>query len=61
MIFSRKNHAFETDTCTMLKSDCVMGRPGCVLEGKVNLTPGNIARIQKLKYEEAVQRNNGEK
>jgi len=35
MTFSCKNLDFNTDHCLKLKTDCIMGRPGCVLEGRV--------------------------
>ena len=35
MTFSCKNFDFNTDGCLKLKTDCIMGRPGCLLEGKV--------------------------
>ncbi len=35
MTFSCKNFDFNTDDCLKLKTDCIMGRPGCLLEGKV--------------------------
>jgi hypothetical protein len=35
MTFSCKNFDFNTNGCLKLKTDCIIGRPGCVLEGKV--------------------------
>ena len=35
MTFSCKNFDFNTNDCLKLKTDCIIGRPGCVLEGKV--------------------------
>ena len=35
MTFSCKNFDFNTEDCLKLKTDCIMGRPGCLLEGKV--------------------------
>lgn len=35
MTFSCKNFDFNTEDCIKLKTDCIMGRPGCLLEGKV--------------------------
>ena len=38
MTFSCKNFDFNTEDCLKLKTDCIMGRPGCVLEGKVTFS-----------------------
>jgi hypothetical protein len=35
MTFSCKNFDFNTEDCLKLKTNCIMGRPGCLLEGKV--------------------------
>ena len=48
MTFACKNHEFDTDRCRKLKSDCIMGRKGCVLEGKVKLTEDMKKRLQDL-------------
>lgn len=55
MTFSCKHHEFATDRCTRLKTDCIMGRPGCVLEGRVTLTEESIARIENLAKEKEHQ------
>lgn len=50
MTFSCKNHDFDTDICKKLKSRCIMGRRGCVLEGRVALseeTEKLIAELEK--------------
>ena len=51
MTFSCGNHDFDTDMCKKLKAKCIMGRPGCVLEGKVKLSPEILARLQELDEE----------
>ena len=38
MTFSCKYFDFNTENCLKLKTDCIMGRPGCVLEGKVTFS-----------------------
>jgi len=38
MTFSCKNFDFNTEDCLKLKTDCIMGRPGCILEGKVTFS-----------------------
>lgn len=38
MTFSCCNYDFNLNNCRKLKSDCIPGRPGCVLEGKVRLS-----------------------
>ena len=35
MTFSCKSFDFNTEDCLKLKTNCIMGRPGCLLEGKV--------------------------
>jgi hypothetical protein len=56
MTFSCKHHDFDTDKCRKLKTDCIMGRPGCVLEGRVTLTDEAVSRLEKLKNEAEVRR-----
>jgi len=51
MTFSCGNHDFDTDTCKKLKGPCIMGRPGCVLEGKVKFSEDIEKRLQE--FEEA--------
>lgn len=34
MTFSCKNFDFNSEDCMKLKTDCIPGRPGCVLEGR---------------------------
>lgn len=48
MSFSCQNYEFDTDKCRKLKSDCIPGRPGCVLEGRVALSEELERRIQEL-------------
>lgn len=48
MSFSCKNYDYNDDKCLMLKTDCIPGRPGCVLEGRVTLSEALIARINGL-------------
>jgi hypothetical protein len=56
MTFSCKHHDFETDKCRKLKTDCIMARPGCVLEGRVTITEESARRIEKLKNEAEARR-----
>jgi len=51
MTFACKNYDYNTDQCQKLKSACIPGRPGCVLEGRVALSEELAARIKKLKRE----------
>ncbi len=48
MTFSCGNHDFDTDICKKLHSKCVMGRPGCVLEGKVKVSEEIMATLKEL-------------
>jgi hypothetical protein len=38
MTFSCKYFDFNSEDCIKLKSDCIPGRRGCVLEGKVTFS-----------------------
>ncbi len=57
MTFSCKNHDFDTDICKKLKSRCIMGRRGCVLEGRVALSEETERLIAELENELAEKRN----
>jgi hypothetical protein len=48
MTFSCKNYDYNTDLCKKLNSDCIPGRRGCVLEGRVALSPELEKRIAEL-------------
>lgn len=53
MSFSCKNYDYNDDQCLKLKQDCIPGRPGCVLEGKVALSEALIERIKELEQKKA--------
>jgi hypothetical protein len=53
MSFSCKNYDYNDDQCLMLKQDCIPGRPGCVLEGRVALSEALIERIKELEQKKA--------
>ena len=57
MTFACKNHEFDTDTCRKLKTDCIMGRKGCVLEGKVNLTEDVKKKLQEIEKARSVSKS----
>jgi hypothetical protein len=57
MTFSCKNHDFDTDICKKLKSRCIMGRRGCVLEGRVALSEETERLIAELEQGLAEKRN----
>lgn len=48
MTFYCKNLEINTDQCKKLHGDCIMGRPGCVLEGRVALSEELEKKIEKL-------------
>ncbi len=48
MTFSCKNFDFNLDNCKKLKTDCIPGRPGCVLEGKVKFSEVIHVRLEEL-------------
>jgi hypothetical protein len=61
MTFSCGNHDFDTDRCKKLKAKCIMGRPGCVLEGKVKFSEEILARLQNLDEERARRRKHSKR
>lgn len=56
MTFACTNYDYNTDKCQKLKTDCIPGRPGCVLEGKVKLSEELQRRITGVKEEAAKRR-----
>ena len=56
MTFSCKHHDFETDICKKLKGRCIMGRPGCVLEGRVALSEEAERLLAELAAEKKKKR-----
>ena len=56
MTFSCKNHDFDTDICKKLKARCIMGRPGCVLEGKVSVSEETIQMLMELEEQKKARR-----
>ena len=55
MTFSCKNFDFNTEDCLKLKTNCIMGRPGCLLEGKVAFSEEIMNKLKSL--EEKSQKN----
>lgn len=53
MTFSCKNYNYENDLCRKLKSECIPGRKGCVLEGRVTISEELEEKIRKLEQERA--------
>ena len=48
MTFACPNYDLGTDRCQRVQSNCIPGRPGCVLEGRVNLSEELEKRIREL-------------
>ena len=48
MTFSCKNYDYETDKCRKLRAECIPGRRGCVLEGRVLLSEELEKRLKEL-------------
>lgn len=48
MTFSCRNYDFNLNNCQKLKSDCIPGRPGCVLEGRVKLSEELEKKVGQL-------------
>ena len=54
MTFHCKNYDINGDSCKKLKGECLPGRKGCVLEGRVALSEELEEKIKKL--EESLKR-----
>ncbi|MBU0729330.1 MAG: hypothetical protein KKA70_06265 [Proteobacteria bacterium] len=48
MTFSCKNYEFGTDFCRKLHAECIPGRRGCVLEGRVAVSEELAKRLEEL-------------
>jgi hypothetical protein len=48
MTFSCKYLDLNTEQCNRLKTDCIMGRRGCVLEGRVTLSEEIEKKLMEL-------------
>ena len=48
MTFHCKNYDINNDACRRLKGECIPGRRGCVLEGRVALSEELEERIRRL-------------
>ena len=48
MTFHCKNYDINNDACRRLKGECIPGRRGCVLEGRVALSEELEERIRAL-------------
>jgi hypothetical protein len=48
MTFSCKNLDLNTGDCLKLKTECIMGRPGCLLEGKVAFSEEIEKKLKEL-------------
>lgn len=56
MTFACTNYDYNTDKCQKLKTECIPGRPGCVLEGKVKLSEELQKRVSGVKEAAARRR-----
>jgi hypothetical protein len=56
MTFSCKNFDFNAENCMKLNSECIPGRPGCVLKGKVKFSEDIEKRLQELEAEIAANK-----
>lgn len=48
MTFHCKNYDINADKCNKLKGDCIPGRRGCVLEGRVKISSELQKKINEL-------------
>ena len=51
MTFSCKNFDFNAENCMTLNADCIPGRPGCILEGKVRFSEEIEKKLKELENE----------
>jgi len=58
MTFSCKNFDFNTEDCLKLKTNCIMGRPGCLLEGKVAFSEEILKKLQTLEEKTQERKKN---
>ena len=58
MTFHCKNYDINKDICKKLKSECVPGRKGCVLEGRVVVSEELGNRIREIDDKTARKKRN---
>jgi hypothetical protein len=58
MTFSCKNFDFNTEDCLKLKTNCIMGRPGCLLEGKVAFSEEILKKLKILEEKTQERKKN---
>lgn len=56
MSFSCKYFDFNTENCMKLQTDCVPGRPGCVLIGKVKFSENIEEKLKELEARKKTKR-----
>jgi len=57
MTFSCRNYDFDLENCAKLKTECIPGRPGCVLVGKVKFSEEINKRLENLEQGKKQRRN----
>ncbi|MDZ7642629.1 MAG: hypothetical protein U5J62_11495 [Desulfurivibrio sp.] len=60
MTFSCRNYDFNVNGCRKLNADCIPGRRGCVLEGRVKLSEELEQRLAALESKARQQRQKGD-
>lgn len=55
MTFSCKNYDYNEDKCLKLNVECVPGRRGCVLEGRVRVSEDLEERLRELENRRPVR------
>ena len=59
MTFSCKNFDFNSENyCIKLKSECIPGRPGCVLEGRVAFSEEIEKKLKELEKTTKTRKKN---
>lgn len=59
MTFSCKNYDYNEDKCLKLNVECVPGRQGCVLEGRVRVSEDLEERLKALASSPRARKNRG--
>jgi hypothetical protein len=59
MTFSCKNFDFNAENCMKLNTDCIPGRPGCVLHGKVKFSEDIQKKLRELEAAAGARKKRG--
>lgn len=63
MSFSCKNYDYNSDQCRKLKAECIPGRRGCVLEGRITVSEKlaeKLAALDNAQINQPANQNNNQ-